>query len=432
MAEQREKWRETVERVRLVEKGSWRDAGKAIAEYFPDLDLSQLINKARWSMGETKRTKKRENVEKCETAGEVVSKQKVTYKENGEMIFEGLVSLLSGQAITPEIVMTAHNLKPDEWTVVSFTTNAWESQVKGGDKIVLWQSKITVRPRATTEITFEDIDRYFEKKDLTAPVPTIKSNYDKTGEILEICIPDLHSGLLAWKNETGEDYNLDIARERFLTVIADIVDRCRNYSFSKILFITLGDLLHTDNDAQTTTKGTFQQVDGRLAKIFDHTLDMVIDAIRMLSEIAPVDVIYVCGNHDRVVGYTLAKATEKAFTGNDSVTFDVSPNPQKFRLLGEVLVGWTHGDMPKKNMRSWLQDRARKEFGQSKFAEIHSGHIHSESVQTESGVIVRYMPNLASSSFWEHQQGFPHTPKTVICYRWHVKKGLRSIWYNNI
>ena len=419
-----EKWREVVARVVLEEKGSYKDAGKAIAKYFPDLDMVQLREKAR--------TEIRRRARATKSQDESVDKQKVTYKENGEMVFEGLISLLSGQAITPEIVMKGHNLKPEEWTVVSFTSNAWQSQVKGGEKIVLWQSKITVRPRTHKEITFDDVDRYFENKNFSAPMPVVECNYDKDGEILEVCLPDLHSGLLSWKDETGEEYNLEIAKERFFKALSDIITRCQHHSFSKILFVTLGDLLHTDNDAQTTTKGTFQQVDGRIAHIFDHTLDMIIDGIRMLSAIAPVEVIYLCGNHDRVLGYTLAKATEKAFTGHDGVNFDVSPNPQKYRLLGVTLVGWTHGDMPKKNMTGWLQDRARKEFGMCQYAEIHSGHYHSETVTDPSGVVIRYMPNIASASYWEHQQGFPRGVKTIVCYRWHPQAGLRSIWYNNI
>jgi hypothetical protein len=328
--------------------------------------------------------------------------------------------------------MDAYNLNPDEWTVISFTSNAWQSQVKGGEKIVLWQSKITVRPRSKTEITFEDVDRYFENKEFLKPIVVEKGNYDKKGEVLEICIPDLHSGLLSWKCETGENYDLNITQERLFKAIYDIVERCKHHSFSKILFVTLGDLLHTDNDVQTTTKGTFQQVEGRLAKIFDRTLDMVIDAIQILSEVAPVEVIYICGNHDRVLGYTLIKAAEKAFLKNERVSFDVSPNPQKFRLIGQTLIGWTHGDMSKKNMQNWLQDRARKEFGQSKYAEIHSGHFHSDQVIEAGGVKIRYMPNIASASYWEHQQGFPNTIKTVVCYRWHRENGLRSIWYNNV
>jgi len=425
-----EKWREIVARVRLEENGSWRDAGNAIAQYFPDLSPKQLMEKARAEM--RRRACAQGVIPHKNTVDGTVTNPEVSYKENGEMTFKGLISLMTGQAITPEVVMKAHNLNPDEWKVVSFTTNAWESQVKGGTKMTLWQSKITVKPRTDTEITFEDVDRYFANKDYSAPLPIYKCEYDEDGEILEICIPDLHSGLLSWEAETGETYNLEVAKERFFKALSDIVQRSQHHSFSKILFVTLGDLLHTDNDVQTTTKGTFQQVDGRITQIFDHTLDMIIDGIQMLSEIAPVEVIYLCGNHDRVLGYTLAKATEKAFTKNPNVTFDVSPNPQKHRLLGVSLVGWTHGDMPKKNMSGWLQDRARKEFGMCKYAEVHSGHYHSETVTGPSGVVVRYMPNLASSSYWEHKQGYPSGVKTVVCYRWHPQSGLRSIWYNNI
>lgn len=423
-------WRKYVIEARGQEPPvSWNAIAAELMKEFPDLSLEQIKERARSFY-----RKRPEYKGKPQGGAEFTPepKRSVSYKDNGEMVFEGIIELLSGQAITPEIVMEAHNLKPDEWKVVSFTSNAWQSQVKGGSKMVLWQSKITVRPRTESEITFADIDRYFAGKDLTAPVVTVNSKYDPTGEILEICIPDLHVGLLSWRHETGEDYDLNIARDRFLNAIFDIVSRSQHHSFSKIVFVTLGDLLHTDNDNQTTTKGTFQQVDGRLAKIFDYTLDMVIDAIHVLSEIAPVEVIYICGNHDRVLGYTLVKAAEKAFTGNGRVKFDVSPNPQKFRVFGDALVGWTHGDMPKKNMAGWLQDRARREFGQTRYAEIHSGHYHSEEVHEAAGVKIRYMPNLAAASYWEHQQGFPQTTKTVVCYRWHPRKGLRSIWYNNI
>ena len=425
-------WKQVVERVMLDEGGSWADAVEAIKGIFPELTKEQLRRKCRTAMGGSKRAKNFDYSVEKKSSSEVLSKQAVKYKDNGEMVFEGIIELLSGQPITPEVVMGAHNLNSDEWTVVSFTSNAWQSQVKDGQKMVLWQSKITVRPRTKSEITFADVDRYFANKDLTAPVVSVKSDYDPDGEILEICIPDLHAGLLSWRYETGEDYDLNIAKRRFFEAIGDIVARCQGCSFSKIVFVTLGDLLHTDNDNQTTTKGTFQQVDGRLAKIFDYTLDMMIDGIRMLAEIAPVEVVYICGNHDRVLGYTLIKATEKAFTGNDRVVFDVTPNPQKFRIFGVTLIGWTHGDMPKKNMQGWLQDRARKEFGQCEYAEIHSGHYHSEQVLEVAGVKIRYMPNLAAASYWEHQQGFPNTTKTVVCYRWHPTKGLRSIWYNNI
>ena len=259
---------------------------------------------------------------------------------------------------------------------------------------------------------------------------------------MEIDLPDLHSGLLAWRKETGEDYDIHIAKESFYQCIYDIVDRCKHKRLKKIIFVTLGDLLHFDNDNQTTTKGTFQQADGRLTKIFDATMDMLIDGITIIGDIAPVEVVYICGNHDRTTGYMLLKAVENAFRRDDNVQFDTEPNPQKFRRFGKVLIGWTHGDMQKQNMSGWLQQSARAEYGQSEFAEVHAGHYHSlkaietkrDLTQTEDsgGIIIRYLPTICNASYWEHQQGYISALKTMMCFVWNEETGLREMWYSNI
>ena len=44
----------------------------------------------------------------------------------------------------------------------------------------------------------------------------------------------------------------------------------------------------------------------------------------------------------------LLKAVEMAFREDHNVLFDMEPNPQKYKQFGNVLVGWTHGDMPDK------------------------------------------------------------------------------------
>ena len=48
--------------------------------------------------------------------------------------------------------------------------------------------------------------------------------------------------------------------------------------------------------------------------------------------------------------------------------------------------------MPRKNMGDWLVDRGRAEFGRSEYAEVHSGHIHHESVWQDGAVTVKSIP----------------------------------------
>lgn len=353
-------------------------------------------------------------------------------KADGSTTFTGIVELLEGEVITPEAIMEAHNLDSTVWDVVSYKSNFWQSQKKGGKTIVLYQSKITVKPRRGG-IRFEDIDRYFADKDFSG-IPRIKpAQFDQSGAILEVCIPDLHSGLFSWRLETGEDYDHEIVRERFEACMADILARCEGLRISKVLFVTLGDLLHTDNLDNSTTHGTRQDVDGRFSKFFDNTLDLLIDAICAFEQVAPVEVIYVPGNHDTLTGYTLLKAVQMAFTEHPFVDVDVWPNPRKWRRIGKNLIGWCHGDIPNKHRTTWLQQDAREEYGATEYAEVHAGHIHSQATVEENGLVYRNLPTVCSASAWEHKQAFGSAWRGVMSFLWAPSEaGPQEIWFSNI
>lgn len=357
----------------------------------------------------------------------------VEYKADGSATFEGIIALFEGEPITPEIIMRGHNLDVDHWDVVSYKSNFWQQQAKGGRKLLLYQSKITVKPKHKDEITLEDIDRYFENKDYSKDkLPIECFDYDPDGEILDVKLPDLHIGLLSWREETGEDYDLKISKEHFFMCINDIIRRCQGRRFKKIMFITLGDILHVDNDQGTTTKGTQQQMDGRMAKITECAEDMLIDGITLLGQIAPVEYIYTAGNHDRVCGYMLARSVANVFRNDPNVTCDISPNPIKYRRYGVGLALYHHGDAPKKNIGELPMKFAREEISKAKFVEVNLGHIHDEEIKTVNGVRVRYFPTICASSYWEHQQAYGSAMKAVVCDVRNEKTGLRETWYTAI
>jgi len=143
----------------------------------------------------------------------------------------------------------------------------------------------------------------------------------------------------------------------------------------------------------------------------------------------PIEYVYISGNHDRNTGYFLAHTTQAAYKREPNITFDIEPNPCKAKLYGRTLVGYTHGDMPKKNMATWLLKDFRREYGQSDYAEIHSGHFHNETIREVNGIKVITLPKLCEASYWEHQQGY-RSDKAMICYVWHVDYGKRETWIN--
>lgn len=414
----------TKEVTRLRSDGySWTQTAQYIKKHFPaelrGFTESQALRKAR-------------NVTQRDAIRRPTESK--TYRQDGTVESLCLIELWDGQELTPDMILAFHKMSPDAWTVVSYTNNVWHAMMgkaNGNRQKQMYQSKLVAKPKLGG-VTFADVDAYFSKKEHAEIKPLAERSYSSEGEVLEICLPDLHMGLLAWAMETGEDYDLHIAKHSFMDCMADIAGRCKGRVFSKILFVTLGDLLHIDNDEQQTTKGTFQQADGRMSKIFDFALDMLIAGMDILLKIAPVEVTYTSGNHDRLNGYTLIKSLEMAYRHDSSITFDVSPDPQKYKLVGRSLIGWTHGDMPRKNMGDWLVDRGRAEFGRSEYAEVHSGHIHHESVWQDGAVTVKSIPPVSPASWWEHQQGYPKGTKTMLCYVWHPTRGLREVWYSNI
>jgi UDP-2,3-diacylglucosamine pyrophosphatase LpxH len=425
-------WKDKV--IELRSQGlTWNEITDEIKSEFPKLTFNQIHEKARNYYRFTKDARlKEENTSSDNTVSEPSTKS-VEYKSDGSVTFEGIIRLMDGEPITPEIIMKAHNLDSEKWDVLSYKSNFWQAQKKGGSTLHLYQSKITVRPKSKQEITFEDIDRYFDGKDYSKDkLPIDCFDYDPDGEILDVKLPDLHIGLLSWHEETSEDYDLKIAKQRYFMCINDIVRKCQGRKFKKVMFITLGDILHVDNEQGTTTKGTQQQMDGRLAKITECAENMLIDGITLLGKIAPVEYIYLAGNHDRVCGYMLARSVSNVFLKDLNVTCDISPNPIKYRRYGVGLALYHHGDAPKKNLAELPEKFARKEISASKFIEINMGHQHEEEIKHINGYRIRYFPVLSASSYWEHQQAYSTDTKAIVCDIRNEKTGLRETWYTMI
>lgn len=358
--------------------------------------------------------------------------QNVIYNADGSYTYSKLISISKEENLTPERVMELHGIDPEKWICTGYRNNFWSNGGvdQNGNAVACYQSKVVVKPKTKSTITFEDIDEYFAKGTWQTRKPVKPIEVDDSDEILEIAYADNHLGLLSWSNEVGNDYDIHIAAERMRTTFADILGRCKGKKYKLINFVTLGDILHIDNMASTTTKGTPQDSDGRITKIFDIAVDLMCDLLDMLLQLnCPVRYTYTAGNHDAFSGYALAKTLQKVYEKDQRVTFDISPNPHKATVYGVTLVGFTHGDMNKKNLGEWLQRTFRREYGEAKFAEVHCGHLHSESVTSNCGVMIKRLPTLCESSLWEHKEGYD-SQKGVMCFVYNEKLGLRDTWHS--
>lgn len=224
---------------------------------------------------------------------------------------------------------------------------------------------------------------------------------------------DVHFGKLAWRPETGQNYDLDIAEKVFRNAVSDLLAESAYRNITKIVLPIGNDFFHIDNKANTTVNGTPQDVDGRYAKIFEVGCQAVIWAIELLMQTAPVEVVWVPGNHDPTVSYHLAKTIEAWFRGTKGVTVNAGATFRKYIQNGCTLLGFTHGDQEAlRDLPDIMANERPADWQKSICREWLIGHWHSskkyvtkESEQHRS-TVVRVLRSLSSVDAWHYRRGF--------------------------
>lgn len=259
--------------------------------------------------------------------------------------------------------------------------------------------------------------------------------------LLEIDAFDLHYGKLTWNEETGHDYDIKIAEDLYLRAIERMVQQSRRWhgQVERIVFPVGNDFFNTDNKFNTTTAGTPQQEDTRWPKTLQRGTALIIKAINMLRQVAPVDIVVITGNHDEQRAVQLGITLEYAFQTFKDVTINNSPKSRKYVEYGKCMIGFTHGRQikPARLMQMMATDEAQM-WARTIYREWHLGDIHHkkevELVGTEefAGMTVRYLRSLTSTDAWHDSHGFAHNVRAVEGFLWDKEEGLVAQFAANL
>jgi hypothetical protein len=205
-------------------------------------------------------------------------------------------------------------------------------------------------------------------------------------------IVDWHVGLLAWAEETGQNYDLKIAQ----TVILDAMSRLIASSppSKQCIILGLGDLLHFDGYEHMTAKsGNFLDGDGRYPKVLRTAARMVIETIDMaLQKHDQVLVRMLPGNHDTRSTVAINLALGMRYETSKRVTVDDSAAYMWWYRFGKNFFGATHGDKAKmKDLPLVMAADRPQDWAASTNRRIFTGHLHNERRIEEGGVVVTCM-----------------------------------------
>lgn len=348
---------------------------------------------------------------------------------DGTVISERKIKMSETDMKNPDFVLEAHGFDPIEFELLSVKNNFWTGYSKDDGEIINYQSKITVKPRVeSNQLSREDIDLFIQDiKPLPDGFRLVECQEDTEKFALEIDLFDSHLGSLSWGKEVGEDNDHKITFAQFEKIVSQARDIIMTQNIEKIYLIFGGDFLHIDTEGMTTTKGTKVDFDSRPKMMLDNAYLIVQYVIENLA-MCPTEVIWVEGNHSRLLEYAIFRAMPMIYAHAKHIKFDVSPKSRKAFVYGNNLIGIHHGDMNKANQHGWLQNEYRKEWGESTYAETHSGHIHHERVVEKNGIINRSNPSSKPLDRYEYQEGYVSN-KATLCFVWSKDSALKSIHY---
>lgn len=367
-----------------------------------------------------------------------IEKAKSSYKseqsinKDGTYTSDKLISIKEDELKNPISLLKAHGFDIREWELVSARNNIWNVYSKQDGIQELYSSKIVVKPKEQT-IDYDRINEWFDKLDRKYSLPVIKTfdEFLKGNKCLLIDIADLHLNLQATMFSTGNEYNCEIAEKLFFYVISDILSRVEKYQFNKIIFCIGGDMLNGDNISGSTTKGTPQDSDLLYFDAVEKLYAMTIRAIDTLKQKAPVNVIYISGNHDKLSGYKLAKFIDAWFRHDNNVIVDYSPLPRKYVKFGRTLFVFAH-DGNVKTLPRLIADEAREYWSDINTTEVFLQHLHTEQVLTEEyNMRIQRLPTISAKSDWTVNKGFGNKRqcKTFI---FDIEDGLTDVLYTPI
>jgi hypothetical protein len=357
-----------------------------------------------------------------------------------------ITSDITNRIITVDKLIQIYNIDLEIWEIEKQIVNTWEVGAKdpSGNIVTtpLFQVKLWLKKK---QISFElqNIRQEF-LEDIKKLSPLVPFNFKKSnedGKLLEITVFDLHFGKVAWHEEVGENYNIEIATKRFNDCIDYFINLYVGTNINKILLPISNDFFNSDRSHpfNSTTSGTPQEEDTRWQNTFRKGRELLIKNIQKLSTIAPVEVKVVPGNHDYERSFYLGDSLEGWFHNDQNVNIDNSPNPRKYFIYGKNLIGFTHGNNEKINDLPMIMAQENPvEWAMSHYREFHLGHLHHKkegkfnATNELQGVMIRYMSSLSGTDSWHHKKGYIGARKSAEAFLWDKEKGLLNQSYFNI
>jgi hypothetical protein len=218
---------------------------------------------------------------------------------------------------------------------------------------------------------------------------------------------DPHIGMYAWAEETGDDFDVDIASRDLNAALTRLV--AASPPAETALILNLGDFFHADNTSNTTSRSGHQlDVDTRWPRVLRLGAQLMIQLVALaLQKHKRVIVKNLIGNHDDHSSIALGLILDAYYSEDPRVNVDLSPAIMWYMQHGECMIAATHGHTIKLPDIAGVMAADKPDvWGSTKFRYAYTGHVHHERVLERFGVLAQSFRTLAARDAYTAGAGY--------------------------
>lgn len=236
-------------------------------------------------------------------------------------------------------------------------------------------------------------------------------------------ITDYHLGMLSWPEETGDEWDTDIAERMLVDWFGEAI--ARSPAASRAVFAQLGDFLHWDGmDAVTPASKHLLDADTRFQKLVRVAIRVLRQVIALLlARHDQVHLVMAEGNHDPASSIWLRELFRALYEHEPRISVDLSPDPYYCVEHGLTSLFFHHGHKRKPAaVADVFAAKFREVFGRTKHSYAHLGHMHHVDIKETNLMIVEQHRTLAGADAYASRGGWMSgRDAQVITY--HAKRG---------
>lgn len=246
------------------------------------------------------------------------------------------------------------------------------------------------------------------KEEIPRAAPVAAPAYVADDLLNQFVVTDSHFGMLAWHEETGDDYDLRIAERLLLDWFAAAIDLAPNAHTA--IFAQLGDVMHHDSmESVTPLHRHVLDADSRLQKVIRvviRTIRRVVDML--LRKHQHVHLVMAAGNHDPASSAWLREMLAAMYENEPRISVDNSPSLYYAYEWGRTMLAYHHGHKRGvKDVDSVIAGIFREMFGRCTTAYVHVGHKHSDEGRKTRLMYVEQHETLAGKDAYAAGGGWP-------------------------